>query len=169
VQQRDQQGDVVTLKGVHVPSEQRALVNVHRLCGRDAGVADVAGREGGPGSLQRTVNRRHAGLEQLGHLGCLPAQHLTQDQHRPLPGGQALQNGDEREADGLPRHRQLGRVTVAGQNTGIRDGLYPCVLRQHWTERPFRCGRRPEVHWPGPTFAAPQHVEAHVSGDAVEP
>ena len=50
-----------------------------------AGV-DVDGLERGPGPLQRAVHRRHRGVEQLGHLARLPAQHLAQDQHGALAG-----------------------------------------------------------------------------------
>ena len=36
---------------------------------------DLALGESGPGPLERTVDRRHRGVEQLGHLSGLPPQH----------------------------------------------------------------------------------------------
>ena len=41
------------------------------------------------------VGHQQLGVEQVGDLSRLPAQHLAQDQHGPLPGGQVLQRGDE--------------------------------------------------------------------------
>ena len=99
----------------------------------------------------------------------LPAEHFAQDQHRPLPGGQVLQGGDERQPDGVPLRRELGRITVAGQHPGVGDGLHPRVLGQHRADRRLRGRARPQVHRPGPALAAAQHVQADVGGDAVEP
>ena len=42
--------------------------------------------QGRPGPLEGAVDRGHGGLEQVGHLGGGPAQHLTEDEHGPLPG-----------------------------------------------------------------------------------
>jgi hypothetical protein len=54
--------------------------------------------ERGPGALQPTVDRRHRGLQQLGDLGGAPTHHLSQDQHRPLAGGELLQGHHEGSA-----------------------------------------------------------------------
>ena len=97
-------------------------------------------------------------------------QHLAQDQHRALPGGQVLEGGDEREADALPRRRHLGRVAIVGNDPGVGDLRDPFVLREHRTEqRKLGLARRPEVHRTRPSLASAQHVKAHVGGDAVEP
>ena len=86
--------------------------------------------ERGPGALEGAVDRRHRGVEQLGHLGRLPAQHLAQDEHGALAGREVLERRDERQADGLPRRGQLGRVAVLGQDAVVGDGLDPGALGQ---------------------------------------
>ena len=73
------------------------------MLGVDGGVEllALAGGQGGPGPLEGAVDRGDAGVEQLGDLGRLPAQHLAQDEHRPLPGRQVLEGGDEGQPDRL--------------------------------------------------------------------
>jgi hypothetical protein len=46
-------------------------------------------------ALQRAIDRRHRGLQQRGDLGGAPAQHLPQDQHGALAGGELLQGHHE--------------------------------------------------------------------------
>ena len=127
MEQRHQRGDVVALEGVDVAGDQRLLLG--RRWRPTSGGPQVVVGQGGPRPLQRAVHRRHGGVEQLGHLGRLPAQHLAQDQHGPLAGGQVLEGGDEGEADGLPRRRHLGRIVgVVEQDLAVGDGLDPRVL-----------------------------------------
>ena len=144
VQQRDQPVDVVALERVHVAGQQIPL----RL--RERPVTRL-GRPPGPlaaivaaGALQRAVHRDHRGVEQLGHLGGLPAQHLAQDQHRPLPGRQVLQGRDEGQPDAVLQHHPPGRIGVrrhAGHRRGSARSRPP---RAAWP--PARCWRAP-----GPT------------------
>ncbi len=63
-----------------------------------------------------------AGVEQVGHLGGLPAQHLAQDQHGPLPGRQVLQGRDERQPNGVLQHRPLGRILSGGSGPSPGSG-----------------------------------------------
>jgi hypothetical protein len=44
-----------------------------------------------PGPLQGAVHRRDAGVEELSHLGGLPAQDLSQDENGALAGRQELE------------------------------------------------------------------------------
>ena len=96
-------------------------------------LAETAGRrpcpaERGPGALQGAVDRRHRGLQQLGDLGGAPAQHLPQDQHGPLPGGELLQGHHERQRHRLALLGDRGRVgAVVGQavQQPVRVGLQP--------------------------------------------
>ena len=60
------------------------------------------------GPLQRAVHRGGGGIELGGDLGGGEPEHLAQDEHGPLEGGQALQGGDEGELDAFPR--QVGRL-----------------------------------------------------------
>lgn len=57
--------------------------------------------EAGAGPLQRALDRRDRGVEHGRDLGSREGQHLPQDEHGPLPGGQILQAGDEREPQAL--------------------------------------------------------------------
>ena len=42
----------------------------------------------------------------------------------------------------------------------------PCVLRSGDAQERVRSARRPQVHGQGAPLAAPQHVQAHIGGDA---
>jgi hypothetical protein len=112
-----------------------------------------------PGPLEGAVGGGDAGVEQRRGLGRRPAQHVPQDQRRPLPGRQDLQGDQERQLDRLPADdllvgRVVGRDDLVEQP--VRVGLQP----RHPDARPL----------PGrPPGTAPQHVEAHVGGDAVQP
>ena len=121
VQQRDERVHVVVLEGRDVAVEQLRA----RRPSSVAGVSSVVGCAVGdrrPRALQRAVDRRDARVEQLGGLGGAPAQHLAQDEHRALAGGQVLQRGDERQAQRLLRLRELGRVAVAAAAARGRRG-----------------------------------------------
>ena len=116
-QQGDERRDVVALERVDVAGEQRLLLGI------DRGVERLDRRMRGqrrPGPLQRAVHRRHAGVEQLGDLGGRPPQHLAQDQHRALPGGQVLQRGDERRAGSTRARRRPRRGRRRGRSPARR-------------------------------------------------
>ncbi len=120
-------------------------------------------------ALDRAVHRGDARVEQLGHLGRLPLQHVTEHQHGPLPSGQVLQRGDERQADRLTRLHDLGGI-ACGQDPVVGDRQDPGGLRKRLAEvLDRRRLRRPQVHRAGPPFLARQHVEADVRRDPVEP
>ena len=48
----------------------------------------------------------------LDDLRSLPAEHLAQDQHRPLPRWQGLQGGDEGQPHGVLEDGALGWVCL---------------------------------------------------------
>ena len=60
----------------------------------------------GAGANVVGVARDRASLEelhaQLGDLRRPPSQHVAQDEHRALPGGQVLQRGDQGQPDARP-------------------------------------------------------------------
>ena len=127
VQERDQGGDVVALEGVDVAGQQLLLLGARPPAAR--------GRRRRRGSARVARARWRAlltdatrGVEQLGHLGGLPAQHLAEDEHRPLAGGQVLEGGDEGQPDRLPGLGHLGRVAVGGRSPGRRGSADPGVL-----------------------------------------
>ncbi len=63
--------------------------------------------EPGAGALQRALDGGCRGVEHLGHIGGRKGEHLPQEHHRPLPGRQELEAGDQREALlHLPRRTQ---------------------------------------------------------------
>src|SRR5699024_11883885 len=104
-----------------------------------------------------------------GDLGALPAQGLTEDEHRTLPCGQVLQRGHECQPDRLTCGCDVGRVAVEIDHLAVGYGLDEHVLAEllaeHRIGRP--CGTH--LHRPGAALRAAYHVDAHVVGDAVEP
>jgi hypothetical protein len=166
VEEGHERSDVVALEGVDVPGQELLLLGVDR--GRSVGV-EVDRLERGPRALERAVDRGDAGVEQLGHLGGLPAEHLAQDQHRALPRRQVLERGYERQADRVARGGELGGVAVTRQHPGVGHGEDPCAVGEPGGQRRVGVRRRAQVHRPGPALRSPQHVEAHVGGDAVQP
>ena len=151
VQQRGERVHVVALEGVDVPAEQRLLLVVQR---RRAGRRrDVGSRQRRPGPLQGAVDRGDRGVEQLGDLGRLPAQHLAQDQHRPLPRRQVLQRGDEREPDRLAGLGQLGRVAAGRQHAAVGDRQTHVASGQRSPSGSSAVAGGGELHRPGPALA----------------
>src|SRR5205085_10466365 len=55
------------------------------------------------------------------------------------------------------------------RDRGVRDRLDPPALGRDVQVGLDRLPGRPEVHGPGPALGAPNHVQADVGGDAVEP
>ena len=159
-QQRAQLGHVGPLAGVHEPLQHRPLplggLGVRRPL-RPLGRQVLA--QGGPGPLQRAVRRGHAHLEQLGGLAGRPAQHVAQDQHRPLPWRQVLHGDQERQLDRLPGHHH---GCPARRRSGRAAGPGRAAAR---TPRPG-CRRPAARRLPG---MALQVVQAGVGGDPVEP
>src|SRR5438067_2489862 len=80
------------------PLQQQLVVGVSQRRASLVG-ADVAAGERRACPLQAAVDRGNRRSEQIGHLACLPAQYLAQDEHRALPRRQMLQGSDERQAD----------------------------------------------------------------------
>ena len=68
--------------------------------------------------LQRAVDRGGRRIKLIGHLGRGEAEHIAQDQRRPLGRRQVLQRRDVRELDGL-----AGKVVRLGRDVGV--GLEP--------------------------------------------
>ena len=66
------------------------------------------------------------GVERLGDLVGMPAEHVPQEQHGPRPRLEMLQRGDERQPDLVAGGNRLGRVgVVGGDDPAIRDGRHP--------------------------------------------
>ena len=80
-----------------------------------------------------------------------------------------LEGGDEGQADRLPGHGQLLGVALGGQDPVVGDRRDPEVLGQLRADVPVGGVGRAHVHRPGPALAAPEHVEADVGGDPVQP
>ena len=149
-----------------VALEERTALLVE--LGRRGRGAEVARRDRRAGALERAVDRRDARVEELRDFGRLPAQDLTEDQHRALARRQMLQGRDEREPDRLARESDFRRIAV-GHDEAVRDGLDPRHLRQRVQVRLDRLPGWAEVHRPCTPLAAVQHVEADVRRDAIEP
>jgi sugar phosphate isomerase/epimerase len=98
-QHGDERGHVAALEGVGEPVDylpfgsgtgQRRLAEP--VAGQQAG-------KGGPGPLQRAVDRVQAAVEDAGRLRRPVAERVPQHQGGPLPRREVLQRGDERERD----------------------------------------------------------------------
>jgi hypothetical protein len=104
--------------------------------------------------LQRAVDRGGRRVKLLGHLGRGEAEHLAQDQRRPLQRGQVLQRRDERELDAL-----AGQVVRLGRDVGV--GLEPADFG--------RRGARRDADGQLTPMALLDGGQAPVSRDLVEP
>ena len=111
-----------------------------------------------------------ARVEELGDLLGLPAEHLAQDQDRPLPRRQVLERGDERESDRLAGDGDVGRIAAGRDGAVVRYGLDPGRLGQRRRRAAASAvSGRVEVDRPGPSLARALHVEADVRRDLVQP
>lgn len=159
---------VEPFESVDIAPQQRLLGVVQRLP-RHVGGGVTGGGERGTGPLQGAVDRGDRASQQLGDLARRPAEHFPEDQHRPLPGCQPLQRGDERQADRLPGDGGLRRVRRGRQHPLVRYGSDPGRLGQAGADRGVHARRGGEIHRPGPALTALEQVEAHIRGDPVEP
>jgi hypothetical protein len=167
-QQRRERSHVVSLERLHVTFQQRSLFVVHRA--ERFRVGDGGGLERGVGPLQGAVHRSDRRVQQLRDLRRLPAEHITEHEHRSLLRRQELQRRDEREADRIPDLGRFGGVTARGQHAGVGHRQDPRGLGERLAhQRDVRLLRRSEVHRTGSALLAAQHVEADVRRDAVQP
>ena len=164
--QRGERVEVVALEGRDVAGEELALPIVH---GRHRiGGADAARLQRHTSTLQRAVHRRHARVEELGDLLCLPAQDFAQDQHRPLARGKMLERRHEGKPDRVAGHSHLCWITLR-RKQAVRDRLDPRRLRKRVEVRRIGSSGRAEIHRTRPARAPIEHVEADVRRDPVEP
>ena len=131
-QHRDERVDVAPLQRPRVALDERA----------DALVAERAQRgllalvreplvDGLARALQRAVDgRRRVVSSVLGDLLRREAEHLAQDQHRALRGGQVLERRDERQLDALALLVARLRGGVALREAGVGVRLDPDRLGQ---------------------------------------
>ena len=110
--------------------------------------------------LQRGVHRGRGGLERLGGLLGRPAQDVAQDQHRPLPGRQVLERGDEGQPD---------RVALGDHDRRVGHRLEPRHLVVELERVAGLAVGGAETGGQRPPGAALEVGEADVGGDAVEP
>ena len=124
---------VAALHRVHVAIDQLAqLLVVERAQRRLLALVGQLLVDGLACALERAVHRRDAGVERLRDLGGREAEHLAQDQHRSLVGGQVLERRDERQLHALAQ----------------------LVARRAPRSRPPVPARRPGTARPRPTRAA---------------
>jgi hypothetical protein len=161
----DECGDVVAFERVDIPCQQLLML---RINGRIE-LLDRHRCDRGPSPLQCTVDRSHAGFEQLGHFGGLPAQHLAQDERGALLGREVLQRGHERQADRFALGRDHGWIPVEIDDPFVGDRLDPRVLGPGRENCVRGRRRRPQLHRPSAPLRAAVHVDADIVGDAIEP
>lgn len=95
-------------------STNRSVASSHprmRLVQRTAGVYVPAG------AVRELADGRGAAVDDLGDLGVGVAEHLVQDEHRPLQRGQRLQDDEHRHRHGLPAQHTVGGVR--GRHLGL--------------------------------------------------
>ena len=161
-------GEVGPFDRVHVPAQHRALPLGGLPCRPLPAVGGEVLAQRHPGPLQGAVGRGDAAVEQRRGLPGGPAEHVAQDQHRPLPGRQALDRGEEGQFDGLPGHRRGLRLRLGLLVQAVRERLQPgeagvdgpCLVRPR---RPLHLVRE---HPPRPSV---QGVQAGVRGYPVQP
>jgi hypothetical protein len=115
-------------------------------------------------SLQRAVDRRRRGFQQLGDLGGAELHDVAQDQHRALTRRKLLEGRGDRQPDTVPNaERGLGC-----QRIGQR--LKPVVAAAVWVEvgvRVVRTGTQPRGQHPaGSVF---QSAQTSGGGNPVQP
>ena len=137
-QQRRQGRAVGALEGVHEASEHHALVlaRIGRPRPLRPALRQVLAQRR-PRALQGAVRRCDARLEEGGGLLCRPAEHVAQDQCRPLPAAAAAGSRTGRRSRSspsprspLPARRPAARSPRAGDPgravaTGGRPGAAP--------------------------------------------
>jgi hypothetical protein len=64
------------------------------------------------GAFECALDRVLGGVEHLGDLGGVKAEHVAEYERRPLPWWEVLERGDERELDRLPGLVAAQRVRV---------------------------------------------------------
>ena len=125
--------------------------------------------EDGAGAAEHAFNRFGAGVKEPSHLVSLPAQHVAQDQRRPLLRGESLQRRHERQPNALARHRDIGGVAVGGEHPVIVDRADPHVLGQGSARQRIARRRRADLHRQRPPAAGLEHVDADIGGDSEQP
>src|SRR6266566_6897638 len=87
------------LPRVHIArKERRRLLAAGGARGRPVRVVRL---HRNPGPVHGAVDGGNAGLEEVGDLLRLPAEHIAQDQGRPLAAGQRLERGEKGQRDAL--------------------------------------------------------------------
>ena len=171
---RHRPGDVLGEQGderVGVAALQRRGVAVDDLA--QAGVVDLAQRallarrrhllgDELAGPLQRAVHRRRRGVHHRGDLGGGEAEHLEEQERRPLVARQVLQGRDE---------RQLHRLALLGARRRARRGTGPSQATSVTGTSPAvtRVARGPEVDGQRAAAAGVDEVEARAGGHRVQP
>jgi hypothetical protein len=167
-QQLHDRGDVGVLERRGVPVEQGTV-------GRVGGLVNLVLVGGGlpqpgPGALQQAVHRDRRRAEQIGDLRGPPVQHVAQDQHGALPGGQVLQRGDQGQPHALPRRDDLGWIGGPGAHQRVGNGLQPRNLRPRRGQRSFGVlARGADAGRQRPPAAGLQRAQAGVGRDPVQP
>ena len=153
------------LEGVHVAAEERLLLLVERP-ERFAGAVCAESRSG---SFESTVYCNYGGAEQIRRLRRLPVEDIAEDEDGALPGGNALQRGDESEPDRLSACGKRRWVARLGQHAAVRDRLDPRRGRQRLANWRIGGCRGSEVGRNGAPLTALEHVQADVGRDPVQP
>ena len=120
-------------------------------------------------TLQGAVHRRNRGLQQLRHLPGREAEHLAQNQDRPLRRRQMLERSDEGKLEGLALLvASVGR-RVTSVELLVRIRLDPNRLDERLTGFEGRAARRAVVDRKDALWPPRDRVQAGIGGDPVEP
>src|SRR5579859_3324286 len=167
-QQSHDRRDIGVLERGGVAVEQGAVLRVGGL----VNLVLVGGRllEPLPSALQHAVHRDRCRAEKLSDLRGPPAQHVAQDQHGALPGGQVLQGGDQGQPRALPRRGDLGWIGRPGADQCVGNGLQPRNLRPRRGQRSFGVfAWGAQARRQRPAAGVLQRAQAGVGRDPVQP
>ena len=166
-QQLGQRATVGVLDGRGEPVQHRPPVRLGGLGQLVLGGQRL--RELGPGPPHAAVDRGGRGAQQVCHLGGRPFQHIPQDQHRALPGGQVLQRRDEGQPDTRPRGRRRGRIVAFPGQQRAGKRLQPRHLRPRHQRRVQVLRRPAQPRRQRPAAPPLDRGQAYVGRDPVQP
>ncbi len=161
------------LEGFDIQRFERADVSVEQFALFGAGRfgQGVVGRDRGQlgaRSLQCTVDRGAAGVQEFGHFVRPQRQHVAQNEHSALERWKMLQRSDERESHAFAGGHDRGRIAVVEQR--IRERLEPRQFRLPGEQADVGDRTRlRQVHGQRPARSTFQRGQADVGRDPIEP
>ncbi len=119
--------------------------------------------------IEGAVNGGRAGVEQRADLLRAPAEHVPQNEDRPLPRRKRLQGDHKSQCNCLPLIVARFRVALHGRKPPVREGLDPDRLHDRRAARVTEFGFWEEIGRQSAAGSPGELVQAGVCGDLVQP